>query len=76
MENGKDFFEVGGIIWLYWYFDYVGDLQMFLGMMDVIVGFGFKKVYVLVWLIVFEFYIDEKVWEGCILCEIDFVIEG
>jgi glyoxylase-like metal-dependent hydrolase (beta-lactamase superfamily II) len=75
-ENGKDVAEVGGIVFSHWHFDHVGNPQTFPGSTDVIVGAGFTKAHVPAWPTDPASHINETIWEGRTLWEIDFDVEG
>ena len=75
-ENGQSLSEVGGIIWSHWHFDHTGNPGLFPSTTDVIVGPGFKSAFVPSFPTVPDSHIDERLWQGRELREIDFVKEG
>jgi glyoxylase-like metal-dependent hydrolase (beta-lactamase superfamily II) len=75
-DHGEKLEEVGGIVWSHWHFDHTGNPQRFLSTTDVIVGPGFKAAFTPAFPSVPESHVDERLWEGRELREIDFVKEG
>jgi len=75
-ENGVNLTDVGGIIWSHWHFDHTGNPGTFPGTTDVIVGPGFKSNLLPAYPTVPDAHIDERLWAGRKLREIDFEKEG
>jgi glyoxylase-like metal-dependent hydrolase (beta-lactamase superfamily II) len=76
LENGVNLNDVGAIIWSHWHFDHTGNPGNFPGTTDLIVGPGFKANMLPGYPTVADSVIDERLWAGRELREIDFVREG